>query len=83
MISHIIFVGLFKKHIGLLKNINVIPPLTLRVSYIILTITLTVILISSPVIAVYSPSMVLKVGFTSAYATTSENSDNNNEGEEL
>ena len=60
-----------------------IPQRTLRLSYIILTITLTVILISSPVIAVYSPSpltpMVLKVGFTSASATTSENGDNEEE----
>jgi hypothetical protein len=63
----------------------VITPPTVRVSYIILTITLTVILISSPVIAVFSPSflppMALKVGLTSASATSSENNDDdNNEG---
>ena len=53
----------------------------LRLSYIILSITLTVILISSPIIAVYSPSMVLKIGFASAaYATSENNDDDNNEG---
>ena len=52
-----------------------IPQPALRLSYIILSITLTAILISSPIIAVYSPSMVLKVGFTSAYATSENDGD--------
>lgn len=52
---------------------------TVRVSYIILTITLTVILIRSSIFAVYSPSppIALKVGFASATS-----SDNNNSGDE-
>ena len=54
------------------------PPL---LGIIIATITLTAILISSPIIAVYSPSMVLKVRFTSAYATSENNDNDNNEGE--
>ena len=59
-------------------------PATLRLSYVILTITLTVILISSPVITVLSPSLLspiaLKVEFASA-TSSSENNDDN-EGEE-
>ena len=84
MISHSMLVGLFKKGVRFLKNINVITPPTVRVSYIILTITLTVILISSPVMTVFSPSlfppMALKVGLTSASATTENNDDDDNEG---
>jgi hypothetical protein len=62
----------------------VIPSHTLRLSYIILTITLTVILIGSPVIAVYSPlpslsplPMVLKVGFASATSESGDEDESN------
>ena len=79
------FVEFFKKGVGFLKNINVIPQPALRISFIILSITLTVILISSPVIAVFPYSLLLspialRVEFASA--TSSENNDDNNEEEE-
>ena len=80
-------VEFFNNKCVLLRNINVIQKPAFRLSYVILIMMLTAMLISSPVIAVFSPSplppIALRVEFASATSSSENNDDNEGEEEQL